>query len=73
MPNNYSIKVETFEGRRSTGWSITPAEDIEKAKELFEEKIRYWQGEKKGDVLAVKITLQCNDPVHIVEEKTVRG
>lgn len=73
MLNSYSIKTDKYEGRKHLEGSMQPAYSEEEAKEKFDKDVKYYQERSIIPGTAITIVLQRNDPVHIVDQKTIRG
>lgn len=73
MGNPFSIKTDKYEGRKHLEGSMQPAYSEQETREKFDKEVKHWEGEQIIPGNAVVIILECNEPKHIVEQKTLRG
>jgi hypothetical protein len=73
MPNPYSITVDQYAGRALSAHGMIPAYSLEEAERIYGEKVGFWEKETLAPGIAINITLICNDPKYVVQEKTLKG
>lgn len=73
MPVPYAITTHIYEGKRLSGWSYSPGETKEQAREIYDRKIRYYEGVEKAVGTTTEVKLLQTEGKKVIEEKTIKA